>query len=100
MDCTPLSVVKVNVDVALSKNTSIASAAAIVKDEEGRFMGAPALVLQGIIDAKVMESIVCRKGMDLALASDCLNVMKSIQQGDLGIYGQVIRKINARKTAF
>jgi hypothetical protein len=45
MDCTPLSVVKVNVDVALSKNTSIASAAAIVKDEEGRFMGAPALVL-------------------------------------------------------
>jgi hypothetical protein len=45
MDCTPLSVVKVNVDVALSKNTSIASAAAIVKDEEGRFMGALALVL-------------------------------------------------------
>jgi hypothetical protein len=100
MDCTPLSVVKVNVDVDLSKNTSIASAATIVKDEEGRFMGALALVLQGIIDAKVMESIVCRKGMALALASDCLNVMKSIQQGDLGIYGHVIRKINARKTTF
>jgi hypothetical protein len=27
-------------------------------------------------------------------------MVKSIQQGDLRIYGQVIREINARKTAF
>lgn len=34
------------------------------------------------------------------LASDCLNVIKSIQQGDLKIYGQIIQEINVRKTTF
>ena len=72
-------------------------------------MGASALVLRGIVDPEVMESIACREGMSLAsdlradnfrLASDCLNVVKSIQQDDLRIYEQVIREINARKAAF
>ena len=72
-------------------------------------MGASALVLRGIVDPEVMESIACREGMALAadlradsfrLASDCLNVVKSIRQGDLGIYRQVIRETNARKTTF
>ena len=84
----PSGVVKINVDVALSKNTSTASMAAIARYEDGRFMGASTLVLRGIIDMEVMESIACRKGMALAsdlradsfrLASDCLNIVKSIQ---------------------
>ena len=105
---TPLDVVKINIDMALSKNTSTASVAAIARDEDGRFMGASMLVLREIIDPEMMESIACREGMtlgsDLArnfrLASDCLNVVKSIQQDDLRIYEQVIREINARKAAF
>jgi hypothetical protein len=87
----------------------MSSAAAIARDEDGCFMGTSALVLHGIVDPEVMESIACREGMTLAvdlradsfrLISDCLNVVKSIRQGDLGIYGQVIREINERKTAF
>ena len=87
MDCTPSGVVKINVDAALSKNTSMASAATIARDEDGRFMGASVLVLRGIVDLEVVESIACREGMALALdlradssrlASDCLNVVKSI----------------------
>jgi len=108
MDCTPSGVVKINVDAVLSKNTSTASAATIARDEDGRLMGASALVLRGIVVPEVMESIACREGMALAsdlradsfrLASDCLNIVKSIQQGKLVIYGQVIQEINARKTA-
>jgi len=87
----------------------MASAVAMARDEDGRFMGASVLVLRGIVDPEVMESIACREGMALAsnlradglrLASDCLNVVKSIQQGGLRIYRQVIREINARKTTF
>ena len=87
MDCTPSGVVKINVDAALSKNTSTASAVAIARDEDGRFMGASAPVLRGIVDPEVMESIACREGMALAsdqradsfkIAGDCLNVVKSI----------------------
>ena len=88
MDSPPSGVVKINIDAALFKNTSTASAAAIARDEDGRFMGASALVLQGIVDPEVVESIACREGMALAsnlradglrLASDCLNIVKSIQ---------------------
>ena len=109
MDRTPSGVIKINVDVALSKNVSMASAATIARDEDGRFMGASALVLRGIVDPEVMESIACREGMALVadlqadsfrLANDCLNVVKSIRQGDLGMNRQVIREINARKAAF
>ena len=109
MDCTPSGVVKINVDVALSKNTSTASAVAIARDEDDRFMRASALVLRGIVDLEVKQSIACREGMALAsdlradnfrLSSDCLNIVKSIQQGKLVIYGQVIQEINARKIAF
>jgi alkylated DNA nucleotide flippase Atl1 len=75
----------------------------------GHFMSTSALVLRGIVDPEVMESIACKEGMALAadlradsfrLANDCLNVVKSIRQGDLGIYGQIIQEINARKVAF
>ena len=105
----PSGVVKINIDAALSKNTSTTSAAAIARDEDGRFMGASALVLRGIVDPEVMESIACREVMTLAsdlradsfrLASDYLNVVKSIQQGHLVTYGQVIWEINARNTTF
>jgi hypothetical protein len=38
--------------------------------------------------------------VEINLTSDCLNVVKSNRQGDLRIYGQVFREINARKAAF
>ena len=86
MDSPPSGVVKINIDAALFKNTSTASAAAIARDEDGRFMGASALVLQGIVDPEVMESIACRMALpsslradNFRLASECLNVVKSIQ---------------------
>jgi hypothetical protein len=71
-------------------------------------MGASTLVFRGIVDPEVIESIACREGMALAsylraysirLASDCMNVVKSIRQSDLEIYEQVIQEINTRKTA-
>ena len=81
----PAGVVKINVDAALSKNDLKASA--IARDENGCFLGASAMVLRGISDPEVMESIACREGMSLALdiqvanfrfASDNQNVVKNI----------------------
>jgi hypothetical protein len=72
--------------VALSKNTSMALAAAkqemrMVDLWEPRHWW---LILRGIVDPEMMESIACREEMALAsdlradsfrLASDCLNVV-------------------------
>ena len=54
MDRTPLGVIRIIVDAALSKNVSMASTAAIARDKDGHFTGASALVLQGIVDPEVM----------------------------------------------
>jgi hypothetical protein len=43
----PRGFAKVNVDVVISKNSSNASAAAVARDEDGNFLGASALVLEG-----------------------------------------------------
>jgi hypothetical protein len=86
-----------------------ASVAAIVRDENGRFLEALTLVLRGISDAEVIESIARRKSMSLALdiqvanftlASDNQNVVKNILQGSRGVYGQIVQEINARRSAF
>ena len=34
------------------------------------------------------------------VARDCLNVVKNILQGNLGVYGQIIHEISVRKAAF
>ena len=54
--------IKINVNATLSKNVSMASTATIVRDEDGCFMGASALVLRGIVDPEVMESTYVEKG--------------------------------------
>ena len=64
----PRGVLKVNVDAALSKNSDIAAMAAVARDETGMFLGASALVVEGITSPEVAEAMACREG--LALASD------------------------------
>nr|TKW02915.1 hypothetical protein SEVIR_7G031100v2 [Setaria viridis] len=66
----PPGLVKINVDATTSKNSSMAVTTAMVRDVAGNFLGASALVIHGLSDAKIVEAIVCREG--LALASDLM----------------------------
>lgn len=82
-------------------------AAAIVWDNGSNFLGASALILEGITDAKTLEALVSREG--LALASDlgvhdfqvgdrlCQCCEKYIQNDGLGTYGPIILEIKSRK---
>ncbi|TVU25361.1 hypothetical protein EJB05_27854, partial [Eragrostis curvula] len=100
---------KINVDAAISKNSGIAAAAAIARDETGVFQGASVLVVSGMLNPETMEAVACREGLALAedlvlrkirLASDCLNVVKAIHGDGLEPYGHIVREIKARSTAF
>jgi len=51
----PRGVLKVNVDAALSKNSDIAAMAAVARDETGMFLGASALVVEGITSPEVAK---------------------------------------------
>lgn len=98
----PLGLVKINIDVATSKNSSKAVVAAIARDAVGNFLGASALVIHGLSDAEIVEAIACREGLALAsdlmvqhfrLASDNVNVIRGIKEGEMTAHGHIIREI-------
>jgi len=77
----------VNVDAALSKNLDIAAMPAVARDETGMFLGASALVVEGITSPEVAEAMACWEGLALTsdmdlqkirIATDCVNVVKNI----------------------
>ena len=100
---------KVNVDAALSKNSNLAAVAAVVRGEPGVFLGASSVVLQGINDPEMLEAIACREGMAVAadlllhrlkVATDCINVVRSLEGEGLGAYRHIVREIKARAGDF
>jgi hypothetical protein len=68
------SVVKINVDAAVSKNTGCGSVAAVARDEHGRFRGAFARVFRGKTEAEMLEALAVREAVDLAMDIDARNV--------------------------
>jgi len=69
MDTPPPGLAKINVDAAMAKASDLSAAAAVARDEAGKFLGASVLVLEGITSLEVVETIACRVGLELA--SDC-----------------------------
>jgi ribonuclease HI len=93
-----------NVDAAISKNSSKASATAVSRDEEGNFLGASVLVLEGCADPETVEVMACREGLALAsdldlqtlqVASDCVNAVRNIHGEGFGRYGPIVWEINS-----
>ena len=92
----PVGLAKINVDATLSKNTGVVSASAVARDSTGNFLGASALVWEGIADPETMKAIAYKKGLPLAsdlvlqkfrLVCNNASVIKNMQESGLGIYG-------------
>jgi hypothetical protein len=106
----PSGLVKINVDAAISKNTRTAtSAVAVARDEMGHFLGASALVLEGIDQAEVDEALAYRECLALArglglqsfvLAIDCANVVRRMQGDGFERHGTIFLEIKSRREAF
>ena len=62
----PSGMSKLDVDVALSKNSRTASVAAVARDGAGRFLWASTVVMYGISETETMEVLALREGMALA----------------------------------
>ena len=105
----PAGCMKVNVDVAISKNLRRASLAAIARDQNGSFLGASGVVLEGITEPEIAVVIAYREGLALAsdlmltsflLASDCANTIRSMAGTGMGPYGQVVKEIKEEARDF
>ena len=105
----PVGLVKVNVDAATSKAGAMSAIAAVARGEAGEYLGASSIVLHGVTDPEMLEAMTCREGMALAadlylqrfkLATDCINVVKSLEGEGMGPYAQNVREIKARTGDF
>lgn len=94
----PPGCMKINVDAATSKNSPRVAIAAIARNPEGVFLGASAVVIEGIIEAETAEALACREAIALEhdlllrrirIASDCLSLIKNLQGRGMSCYGQV-----------
>ncbi|TVU04461.1 hypothetical protein EJB05_47571, partial [Eragrostis curvula] len=83
--------------------------AAVARDEAGKFMGASAVIVEGVLDPEIAEAMACREGFALAsdlavqkirLATDCVNVVRSVPGTGMGPYGHIVQEISAIRQSF
>ena len=61
---------KINVNAAISMNSSKASATAVARDSSSGLVGASVVVTKGISNPEIVEAVACRES--LALATDLM----------------------------
>ncbi|XP_066347900.1 uncharacterized protein [Miscanthus floridulus] len=100
---------KINVDATLSNNSCIATVAAIARDEVGIFLGASAIVMEGVSDLETAEALACREGLALSsdlmlqkvrIAANCTNIVKNMHGPGMTPYGHIIREIKSCMASF
>jgi ribonuclease HI len=102
--------VKINVDGAVARGESKGAAACVCRDSNGVFLGASATVYVGVSNPEVLEAMAVSEALYLAtnmherklhIVSDCLNVVKAINEdGTRGEHCMIIREILEKRREF
>lgn len=101
--------VKINVDGALSRQRTLGASATVCRDKDGRYLGASAVVFDGLVDAPSLEAQACNEALALAqnlnlshmvIASDCMQVISDINRAALSSFALVLNEISDRKKDF
>jgi ribonuclease HI len=96
---------KLNVDAAVAKTTARGAVGVVCRSAQGLYLGASAVVFEGITHPGCLEAMACREALDLAMdlqldaiqvASDCLEVVKGLHTNYLGVFGNIVREIKER----
>ena len=94
---------KINMDGGVAKTANRGAAAAVCRSADGVYLGASAVVIDGLTHPGSLEAIACREALALAadlherttmIASDCMEVIQGLQQENLGLFSSVLREIN------
>ena len=81
----------------------------VCRDKSGKFLGASALVFEGLIDPASLEAHACSEALalandlnlqDLLIASDCLEVISNIDQHAIPVYASVLQEIQVTRNFF
>ena len=105
----PTGFAKIHVDAGVSTARREGSATTVCHDEHGTYLGSSSLVVLGIQDPAILESIACREAYALAedlalhnfiIASDPKQVVEDINKNARGTYGTIIHEIRKRAASF
>lgn len=86
----PTSIAKLKVGGTVYRTSNRGTISAICRNINGDYLGASALVFQGVTDPTSLEALACREAMALAadlvqnrivIASDCKQVVVDIEAG-------------------
>jgi ribonuclease HI len=100
---------KINTDAAVSRGMNKGTVGVICRDDQGCFIVASVLVIQNITEPETLEAMACVEALALAedcgikkmtVASDCLNVIKNIEEKTRCPYMMILEDINARAKSF
>lgn len=101
--------VKINVDGGLSRSGERGAVSAVCTDDTGKFMGASAVVVEGLVDPETLEAVACSEALSLdfdlnissvQVAADCLQVVKNIREQNPCKYSAIIHEFNAKRNQF
>jgi ribonuclease HI len=104
-----MGTVKINVDAAVGKNTGVLALATIARSDARHYLGGSSVTISGKTNPEMLETLACREGMALArdidtciirLASDCLNAVRSINEGTMGDWAHVVCEIDEAGESF
>ncbi|BAF09084.1 Os02g0566300 [Oryza sativa Japonica Group] len=105
----PEDCVKINVDAAISRWGNKGAVGAVCHTVSGEFVAASAMVWEGLSDSATLEALGCNEGLAIAMgcnmsevciASDCLEVIRSISKKPRCQYLAVLNDIEARRKHF
>ena len=92
-----------NADGAVAKTALLGAAGVVCRSHEDIYLGASVIVFDGVTHPGCLEALACRESLALAadlhvgdvmVATDCLEVVKGLQGGNLGLFSHILREIN------
>ncbi|XP_051209209.1 uncharacterized protein [Lolium perenne] len=105
----PLGCCKINVDGGAAKTRQRGAVGAVCRSQTGEYLGASAVVFDGVTDPCCLEAMACRESPALAadlhigevmVASDCAEVVQSLKGPCMGHFGHITREIKETGAMF
>ena len=105
----PVGIAKINVDAGVARKHQRGAVAAVARDGQGGYLGASAVLFDGLADPEVLEAMAIREGVNLAqdllltrikVASDCLTVVEAMKEPNLGRYSHILHEITSTAKGF
>jgi hypothetical protein len=91
---------KINVAAAVAKSIPKGAVGVVCRSPDGAFIGASAVVFDGVTHPGSLEAMACREAMvtvaDLQLelvyvASDCLEIVKGLNRACMGVFSPYVQ---------